>query len=158
VKIISAASVSLEKPVELGKFREDLRYRLEVVPVFLPPLRARKEDIHKLVDYFLYQQFARHDLEFIEVDPEVYQCVSNYSWPGNIREMVNVCTYVAALSRQSEAITLQSLPPVLLSQHQPPSASPFNSVDASNEKAQVATRHISCDDLKKSHSKFFSPS
>ncbi|MFT6058040.1 MAG: transcriptional regulator with PAS, ATPase and Fis domain, partial [Pseudohongiellaceae bacterium] len=128
---------------------EDLRYRLEVLPIFLPPLRARKEDIHELFDYFLYQQFARHDLEFIEVDPEVYECVLNYGWPGNIREMVNVCTYVAALSGRSDAITLQSLPPVLLAQDQPSSVSPFSSGDTNNEKPPVATRGISCDDLEK---------
>jgi transcriptional regulator with PAS, ATPase and Fis domain len=155
VKIISAASTSLEKAVELGKFREDLRYRLEVMPVFLPPLRARKEDVHELFDYFLYQQFARHNLEFIEVDPEVYRCVSSYSWPGNIREMVNVCTYVAALSGQSDAITLQSLPPVLLAQHQPSSVSRFSSDDAANEKPTAVTRGMSHDDLEKAILDFF---
>jgi DNA-binding NtrC family response regulator len=143
VKIISAASTSLEKAVELGKFREDLRYRIEVMPIFLPPLRARNEDIRELFDYFLYQQFARHDLKFIEVDPEVYQCVLNYSWPGNIREMVNVCTYIAALSGQSDAITLQNLPPVLLALHQSSSVLPLSSGDVANDSPPLATRGIS---------------
>lgn len=149
VKIISAASTSLEKAVELGKFREDLRYRLEVMPVFLPPLRARKEDIRELFDYFLYQQFARHDLEFIEVDPDVYHCVSNYDWPGNIREMVNVCTYVAALSGQSDAITLQSLPPALLAQRKSSSISSLSSTNTINDNLPMPTRFISRDDLEK---------
>lgn len=149
VKIISAASTSLEKAVELGKFREDLRYRLEVLPVFLPPLRARKEDIRELFDYFLYQQFARHDLEFVEVELEVYQCVSNYDWPGNVREMVNVCTYVAALSGQSDAITLKSLPPALLTQRQPSHLGDSGSAEVSNENSPLPTRFISRSDLEK---------
>lgn len=115
VKIISAASTSLEKAVELGNFREDLRYRLEVLPIVLPPLRSRREDIRELFDYFLYQQFERHNIEFIDVEPDVYACVIAYDWPGNVREMVNVCTYVAALSSQSQTVSLQSLPPALYS-------------------------------------------
>jgi hypothetical protein len=97
VKIISVASTGLEKAVELGVFQEDLRYRLEVIPVSLPPLLARRVDARELFDYFLCQQFARHDLEFIKVDPGVYQNVSNYDWPENVHEMVNVCTCVAAI-------------------------------------------------------------
>lgn len=147
VKIISAASTSLEKAVELGNFREDLRYRLEVLPIVLPPLRSRREDIRELFDYFLYQQFERHNIEFIDVEPDVYACVIAYDWPGNVREMVNVCTYVAALSSQSQTVSLQSLPPALYS-----GSTTSISREVGSEKADAASsfpqaRFITRDEL-----------
>jgi DNA-binding NtrC family response regulator len=155
VKIISAASTSLEKAVEQGKFREDLRYRLEVMPIFLPPLRARKEDIRELFDYFLYQQFTRHSSEFIEVEPEVYQCVLTYDWPGNVREMVNVCTYVAALSGQSETITLQSLPPSLLALRNSDShIAPARMTNTSEQISPVQARFINREELEEAIQQF----
>ncbi len=113
IKIISAAAQSLESAVSEGSFREDLRYRLEVMPVYLPPLRARKSDIKLLFDHYLQLQFLRHGYELKKVAEEVYSCVHCYKWPGNIRELVNVCTYIAALSGPEGKVTKSSLPPVL---------------------------------------------
>jgi DNA-binding NtrC family response regulator len=116
VKVISASSLSLEKTVEMGKFREDLRYRLEVIPIKLPPLRARGGDKKMLFDHFLTDQLARHGHAGIEVDQEVYDCVDQYSWPGNVRELANVCTYIAALTGHGdEHISLGNLPPSIRS-------------------------------------------
>lgn len=116
VKIISASSTSLETAVANGNFREDLRYRLEVLPISLPPLRARAGDVEILFDYFLDKQFSRHGKALKDVDAAVYECIRGYEWPGNIRELVNVCTYIAALSSdESECITLNDLPVVVSS-------------------------------------------
>jgi len=115
VKIISASSTSLEAAVASGAFREDLRYRLEVLPISLPPLRARTGDIKMLFDYFLGQQFSKHGKQGKAVDEAVYDCICGYHWSGNVRELVNVCTYIAALSAdEAGLITLEDLPIVLL--------------------------------------------
>jgi DNA-binding NtrC family response regulator len=150
VKIISAASTSLEKAVELGRFREDLRYRLEVMPIFLPPLRARKEDVRELFDYFLCQQFSRQGLDLVDVAPEVHRCVEDYGWPGNVREMVNACAYVAALSGKSETITTDNLPPALLAEQQ---SKPLIE-SLSTEYSPISSRAMSRDDLEKAIQKF----
>lgn len=114
VKIISASSLDLEQAVIEGKFREDLRYRLEVMPITLPPLRERDADKGILFDYFLQNQLARHDRDDLAVDEAVYRCIDAYHWPGNVRELVNVCTYVAALADSGDKlVTLDKLPPTL---------------------------------------------
>jgi len=112
VNIISASSTRLKEAVETGKFREDLRYRLEVIPIDLPPLRARGADRKMLFDYFLAKQLLRHGHGAMQVDHSVYSCVEQYGWPGNVRELINVCTYIAALiSAEDDRITLKNLPP-----------------------------------------------
>ena len=114
VKVISASSTSLEKAVEEDKFREDLRYRLEVIPITLPPLRARMKDKRMLFDLFLSNQLERHGCEDLPVEENVYACIDNYDWPGNVRELVNVCTYVAALrDSDDKSIGIESLPQVV---------------------------------------------
>lgn len=111
VKIISASSTRLKDAVENGRFREDLRYRLEVIPIEVPPLRARGSDRALLFDFFLREQLARNGLPALAVEPAVYECIDQYSWPGNVRELINVCTYVAALtSEDDESIGLANFP------------------------------------------------
>lgn len=111
VQLISASSTSLESAVANGRFRQDLRYRLEIIPINLPPLRDRQADLRILFDYFLEAQFARQKRVFSEIDEAVIQCVTNYPWPGNVRELVNVCTYIAALfTSEQSRITLDQLP------------------------------------------------
>lgn len=90
VRIISATNINLEKAVKDGLFREDLYYRLYVIPIFIPPLRERKEDIPPLVVNIIRkcnQEFGRN---IKDVSPEVIQLLSKYPWPGNIRELENV--------------------------------------------------------------------
>ena len=111
VKVISASAVPLDRAVSDGVFREDLRYRLEVIPIHLPPLRERGHDLRLLFDFFLSQQFVRQGRELLPVHADVYRTIEGYSWPGNVRELVNVCTYIAALSNvDDEAVTVDKLP------------------------------------------------
>lgn len=90
VRVISATNINLENAVKDGRFREDLYYRLYVIPIFIPPLRDRKEDIKPLVSNIIRkcnQEFGRN---IKGASPEVIEILLNYSWPGNIRELENV--------------------------------------------------------------------
>jgi transcriptional regulator with GAF, ATPase, and Fis domain len=90
VRIVAATHQNLERLIQLEKFREDLYYRLNVIPISAPPLRERREDIPELVGYFL-GQFARQTGKPIpEVDDEAMTALRNFSWPGNIRQLRNV--------------------------------------------------------------------
>jgi sigma-54-specific transcriptional regulator len=90
VRLIAATNVDLEEAVRAGRFREDLYYRIKVVPVELPPLRERKGDILPLVEHFLSVYKNRLQTEIPELAPETRRLLLNYPWPGNIRELENV--------------------------------------------------------------------
>ena len=111
VQIVSAAAVTLEQVVQEGRFRQDLRFRLEVMPIHLPPLRERKSDLRLLFDIFLTRESVRQGVQITAVEPAVYEAIAAYPWPGNIRELANVCIYVAAVvSANANAVTLECLP------------------------------------------------
>ncbi|MCX5701615.1 MAG: sigma-54 dependent transcriptional regulator [Candidatus Omnitrophica bacterium] len=109
VRIISATNVDLKQAVEVGKFRNDLYYRLNVVPIHLPVLRERREDIPLLVAYFLqrYNQLFRKKIEAFT--KEALEYLVNYAWPGNVRELKNVIERLVAL-RDEGVITSKDLP------------------------------------------------
>ncbi|MDR3606722.1 MAG: sigma-54 dependent transcriptional regulator [Oligoflexia bacterium] len=90
VRIITATNRDLESEVKAGRFREDLFYRLNVVPIHLPPLRDRREDIDLLVRYFLKQFVERFEKSILTITPETVAALRAYSWPGNIRQLENV--------------------------------------------------------------------
>jgi transcriptional regulator with GAF, ATPase, and Fis domain len=91
VRIISGAKRDLKQLVSDGKFREDLYYRLNVLPIVLPPLRERREDVPVLMDHFL-SRFARaRGIEMPEISPVVRHIFEQYRWPGNVRELENAC-------------------------------------------------------------------
>lgn len=90
VRIIAATNRDLKKEVELGRFRKDLYYRLNVLPIYLPPLRERKEDILPLIKYFLHSIGKRLNKEELVIPEEYLKKMINYSWPGNIRELENI--------------------------------------------------------------------
>lgn len=90
VRVIAATNRNLEKAVEKGDFREDLYYRLNVFPVFVPPLRERKEDIPLLVNYFVKKYAAKTGRQIKETSEKVLKSLMEYNWPGNVRELENI--------------------------------------------------------------------
>src|SRR5204863_4475790 len=90
VRVISATNRSLADLVAAGRFREDLFYRLSVVPIRVPALRERKEDIQPLAEYFLADFCTRNNFKPKTMDVAVYPVLQEYSWPGNARELKNV--------------------------------------------------------------------
>jgi len=109
VRIISATNIDLKQAVKEGKFRQDLYYRLNVVPIYLPPLRERKDDIPLLVEYFLqkYNQVFRKEIEGLT--KEALEYLIHYDWPGNVRELKNVIERLVAL-KDDGVITPKDLP------------------------------------------------
>src|SRR3954467_1463393 len=95
VRIIAGSKKDLKQMVAEGKFREDLYFRLNVLPVALPPLRERREDIPVLTDYFLERYFRRDGEDVPQVSDAVRQAFLRYGWPGNVRELENACERIA---------------------------------------------------------------
>jgi len=112
VRIICATKKDLMELVKTGDFREDLYYRLNVVPVTIPSLRERKEDIPLLINHFLKRFVSKHEDALPEVSQEVLDVLTDYDWPGNVRELENVIEHAVAFS-QSQSITLDMLPEYL---------------------------------------------
>jgi DNA-binding NtrC family response regulator len=110
VRVIAATNRNLEQLVEEGKFREDLYYRLNVIPIEVPPLRKRRSDIPLLMDYFLKRISGQNNVELVEVSPEVKKCLLDYSWPGNVRELENMMERLIVLNRGG-MIVAEDLPP-----------------------------------------------
>jgi formate hydrogenlyase transcriptional activator len=119
VRVIGATNRSLEGAVKDRLFRRDLYYRLAVFPIRLPALRERREDIPLLAAHFLGNAGSRLGRRFEGIDPESMNCLNDYSWPGNIRELQNVIEHSAILSDGG----LLHVPPVLLSNALPASGS-----------------------------------
>lgn len=109
VRIIAATNVDLEEKVALGEFRQDLFFRLNVIPILIPPLRDRKEDIPILMDYLLTKCNNKLGKNIQGFSMEVVSLFSRYHWPGNVRELENVIEYAVNME-QRKVITLQSLP------------------------------------------------
>lgn len=109
VRIIAASHKPFEEMIKSGTFREDLFYRLNVLPVYLPPLRERQSDIPHLIDYYINYFNDVHNLEMKEVSKDALSLLQNYSWPGNIRELRNVIEH-AFIIEGSDRIMETSLP------------------------------------------------
>jgi len=111
IRIICATKVDLLKLAKQGKFREDLYYRLNIVPINLPPLRERKEDIPILVEYLLNKYSSKGEKKTF--CPEAMRLLINYDWPGNVRELENVVERIVTLTRSND-IRLEDLPDFLM--------------------------------------------
>ena len=114
VRIISATNKNLEDEVEKGNFREDLFFRLSIIPISLPPLRERKEDIPLLADHLLQKLCETHKRSISGISSESLRLFMEYPWSGNIRELENVIEYAIHLTDDGEPIREQKLPPNLL--------------------------------------------
>ncbi|MGC3971729.1 MAG: sigma-54 dependent transcriptional regulator [Pirellulales bacterium] len=109
VRVIAASNRDLAEEVESERFREDLYYRLNVVPIALPPLRERREDIPELVGYFLNMYNERNDRYVVHIDAKAMQALQDHHWPGNVRELQNYIERAVVMAPGDE-LTLDLLP------------------------------------------------
>ena len=107
-RIIAATNKDLRQAILDDSFREDLYYRLRVVPIEVPPLRKRREDIEPLARHLLARVGARHDRS-VRLSPDAMRALLRYSWPGNVRELENALEYAVAVSR-SQTLHPEDLP------------------------------------------------
>lgn len=114
VRIIAATNVNLEEAVARGRFRADLYYRLNVVPIMLPPLRDRREDIPLLLDFFLRESNERN-VKQMKLSREAVEFLKNYTWPGNVREMQNLVERMVIIS-DDEWCKVSDLPSVMVAE------------------------------------------
>ena len=141
VRIIAATNVDLEESVRRGQFREDLYYRLHVVPIVLPPLRERQEDIPQLVGYFL-QRFNSENRKSLKISSAAMDLIVSYEWPGNVRELENCVERMVVMARR-DIIAPEDVPvPIHLTRPvMTPSLMPFapsTSLSASSLPGAVA--------------------
>lgn len=121
VRVIAATNVQLEERVRQGKFREDLFYRLSTVPIRVPPLRERREDILPLFRKFSHDFAEKYHVDAVKLSDSAEQIMLNYRWPGNIRELKNVAEQLAVLAddRVVDVETLRRLMPQLFERNLP---------------------------------------
>ncbi|MDD5457779.1 MAG: sigma-54 dependent transcriptional regulator [Phycisphaerae bacterium] len=123
-RVILASNRDLKKDVENGRFREDLYYRINVVPINMPPLAERVGDVPLLAERFLKIYCSQHDRYKIAITNDALEYLERYNWPGNVRELENIIERAVLLSK-TKYITQEDLPPVIL-HHQPPAEQAFN--------------------------------
>ncbi|MBS1647811.1 MAG: sigma-54-dependent Fis family transcriptional regulator [Bacteroidetes bacterium] len=115
VRIVAATNVKLQQAIERNKFREDLYYRLNTVPILLPPLRERKEDIYLLFRKFAADFAAKYRMPVIKLMPDAEQILINYYWQGNVRQLKNIAEQISIIEKTREIqadILLKYLPPI----------------------------------------------
>lgn len=136
IRIISATNQDLAQFIAEGKFREDLFYRLNVIPITLPPLRERQEDIELLVHYFLHLHTRRLGSVYPGIAPDVVEILRKHRWPGNLRELSNLMEYLVNVVPSGEVIDSTLLPPNLLN----------NGTTEQSDVTEVSEAHLSLDD------------
>lgn len=143
VRVVAATNQDLARLVGEGRFREDLYYRLHVVPVWMPPLRERVEDIPILAEVFLARTSRQYRLSRVELSGEALEFLVGHHWPGNVRELANVVEAAAVMSRDG-VITLNHLSAVLprppKDASRPPQATPPGSVPTHNSTGILPLR------------------
>jgi transcriptional regulator with PAS, ATPase and Fis domain len=113
VRVIAATNANLEQKIKDGSFREDLYYRLNVVPIFVPPLRKSKNDIPMLVDHLIRKCNREFGRNVEKVQPEVYRLLADYDWPGNVRELENILgRAIINMKINENTIAVEHLPPL----------------------------------------------
>jgi two-component system response regulator PilR (NtrC family) len=111
VRVIASTNRDLKRMVAEGQFREDFFYRISVIPIHVPPLREREEDIELLARHFLRKFSAKMGKALRDIDPAALAVMTSYSWPGNVRELENAIERAVALSKEEEGVLkLESLP------------------------------------------------
>ncbi len=110
VRVIAATNRNIEEALANGEFREDLYYRLNVIPIYVPPLRERMCDVAPLADHFLKKFSLMYKKNISEIDDEAMDILMKYEWKGNVRELENVLEYAFVRTPSGEKITLNKLP------------------------------------------------
>ncbi|HHQ4753623.1 TPA: sigma-54 interaction domain-containing protein, partial [Aeromonas veronii] len=119
IRIIAATHQHLDQYIAEGKFREDLYYRINVIPLNLPPLREREGDVELLTHYFLNLHTSRIGIVYPGLAPEVMALLKGYRWPGNVRELSNLIEYLVNVSQAGEVIDASLLPPNIIRNQEP---------------------------------------
>ena len=102
VRVIAATNVNVLRAIEMGKFREDLYYRLNTVPIYVPPLRERKEDIHQLFKKFALDFADKYKMPTIRLNHDAVRILENYRWPGNIRQLKSIAEQISIIEHNRE--------------------------------------------------------
>ena len=135
VRLIAATNADLEDDVKASRFRADLFYRLNVIPVYIPALRERRDDIPLLVDHFLAKFASRSNGPVKRISPEAMKLLTTYPWPGNVRELENTIERAILLNR-TDQLVLEDFPqklikaePVALVREETPSTPTLESIE-----------------------------
>jgi two-component system NtrC family response regulator len=139
VRIVSSTNRNLKEEVAKGNFREDLYYRLSIVPITVPPLRERVSDIPLLVNHFLRQ--FQGEKRLIRIEPEVVEHLKNCHWSGNIRELANLIQQMMVLCRR-DTITMNDLPPLFVCAEEEPSGEKMGNVSLTRMISDLERRWI----------------
>jgi len=146
VRVVAATNKNLEEEIERGNFREDLFYRLNVIPFFVPPLRERREDVAELAEHFLREFTTAYGRKPKELTPEAFQVLAEYHWPGNVRELKNLIERIVILNPQIR-VDARHIP---LNARRP-AASPVERFGSLQEVREAAERDYILKKLEETH-------
>jgi len=146
VRVIAASNRDLHKALQDGSFREDLFYRLNVVPIIVPPLRERKEDIPLLVTAFLEKLAAQTQRKRLMVSPGAMRLLIEYDWPGNVRELENALEF-ASVGTDGDSLVAQSLPLSITGRGQGADYArrPLVQIVAEREREEIVRKLVECE-------------
>ena len=144
IRVVAATNKNLKKLMEENKFREDLYYRLNVIPIAVPPLRKRLDDIEKLSYHFLTRYNESFGKNVTKIDNEVLQVFMEYDWDGNIRELENVIEYMMNVT-ENDTLTIDLLPSNILEKN----SNKFESM----EENEISQRVVPISELEKNEIK-----
>jgi transcriptional regulator with PAS, ATPase and Fis domain len=140
-RVIAATNQNLEEMITDGRFRKDLFYRLNVIPLHIPPLRQRKSDIIPIARHLLTNMAQEANLVHIDIGQEAEKALRNYEWPGNVRELSNVLERVIS-ALETDTIHLQNLPFYIYGSHKKsPSGNPSSLKEVSAKTEKEAIRY-----------------
>jgi len=151
IRLIAATNKDLEREVQEGRFREDLYYRLNVVPIFMPALRERKEDLPFLIQHFLERANRENNKQVKRISDEAWEYIMNYSWPGNVREVENAVER-AVIMCQDEVIGKEHFPIDLRANIKPLHAfysNPLNGSETMPKAVEILERQMITEALQK---------
>jgi DNA-binding NtrC family response regulator len=152
VRIIAATNLDLQTEIRTGRFLNDLLYRIEVVPLRLPALRERKDDIFLLVDHFIRQFARQYNKPITKIDPRALQVISDYPWPGNVRELKN-CIARSVILTKGATIKVEDLPQKIADASGFGAPKPDDAVFQRLPEQGVTLRRMECELIRKTLAK-----